>query len=193
MISYLFNLSFMKKLFLFLADGFEEIEALGTVDVLRRGGVEVKTVSVYDRKEVKGAHEVTVVADCLLREIKEEEAELLIFPGGMPGALNLSECKPLMEMLGKHFDQQKPVAAICAAPALVLGKLPLKKEIHMTCYPGFEKYLPGIQVSAEGVVVDGNIITGRGPGFTFAFGLKILAYLKGCECAAEEVAEGMLL
>lgn len=183
----------MEKLFLFLADGFEEIEALGTIDVLRRGGAEVKTVSIYNRREVKGAHEVTVIADSLLKEIKGEEAEVLIFPGGMPGALNLSECEPLMEMLRRHFERQKPIAAICAAPALVLGKLPLKKDIHMTCYPGFEKYLPGIQVLEEGVVVDGNIITGKGPGFALAFGLKILAYLKGSECAADEVAEGMLL
>lgn len=117
----------MEKLFLFLADGFEEIEALGTIDVLRRGGAEVKTVSIYNRREVKGAHEVTVIADSLLKEIKGEEAEVLIFPGGMPGALNLSECEPLMEMLRRHFERQKPIAAICAAPALVLGKLPLKK------------------------------------------------------------------
>ena len=176
----------MKKSFLFLADGFEEVEALGTLDVLRRGGVEVYTVSVYDRKEVEGAHGVVVSADRLLREVNEADAEYMIFPGGMPGAQHLSESSVLMEML-------KPIAAICAAPALVLGKLPLDKSIRMTCYPGFEKFLPGINVRQEGVVTDGNIITGRGPAYAFAFGLALLEHITGSQETAREVAEGMLL
>lgn len=183
----------MKRSFLFLADGFEEIEALGTVDVLRRGGVDVKTVSVYNRYEVKGAHEVEVRADLLLKDVEGEEAEFLILPGGMPGALNLSECNPLMEMLKKHFDERKPIAAICAAPALVLGKLPLEQGMKINCYPGFEKFLPGMQVSEEGVVWEKNVITGRGPAYAFDFGLAILTYLNGTQQKAREVAEGMLL
>lgn len=183
----------MKKSFLFLADGFEEVEALGTLDVLRRGGVDVQSVSVYDYREVKGAHGIVVAADLLLKEVKEEEADFLIFPGGMPGAQNLSECSLLMEMLKSHFGKKKPIAAICAAPALVLGKLPLDKKVRMTCYPGFEEFLPNIEVRKEGVVEDGNIITGRGPAYAFAFGLAILSYLTGSEQKAQEVAEGMLL
>lgn len=182
----------MKKSFLFLAEGFEETEALVTVDVLRRGGIEVQTVSVMKHQVVKGAHEVEVKADMLLHQVLEEEAEFLIFPGGMPGAQNLSMSKPLMDRLAEHFRQDGNIAAICAAPALVLGKLPLKKDIRMTCYPGFETFLPAIQVVAEGVVADGNIITGRGPGFTFAFGLEIVKHLCG-EAKAREVAEGLLL
>lgn len=182
----------MKKSFLFLADGFEETEALGTVDVLRRGDVEVKTVSIYDRKEVKGAHGVSVVADLLLQEVKKEDVEFLIFPGGMPGAQHLSECSGLMEILREHFEEEKPIAAICAAPALVLGKLPLDKGIRMTCYPGFEKYLPGIRVEEKGVITDGKIITGRGPAYAYAFGLAIVAFLAGAG-KAKEVADGLLL
>lgn len=183
----------MKKSFLFLADGFEEVEALGTLDVLRRGGVEVYTVSVYDRKEVEGAHGVVVSADRLLREVNEADADYMIFPGGMPGAQHLSESSVLMEMLNRHFEKKKPIAAICAAPALVLGKLPLDKSIRMTCYPGFEKFLPGINVRQEGVVTDGNIITGRGPAYAFAFGLALLEHITGSQETAREVAEGMLL
>lgn len=182
----------MKKSFLFLADGFEETEAIGTLDVLRRGGVAVQTVSVMGKQDVKGAHGVVIKADVLLQEMLKEEGEFLIFPGGMPGAQNLSECKELMGYLQEHFSRQGKVAAICAAPALVLGKLPLKKDIRMTCYPGFEKYLPGRQVLPEGVVVDENIITGRGPGYAFAFGLEIVKHLCG-EAKAGEVAAGMLL
>lgn len=182
----------MKKSFLFLAEGFEETEAIATADVLRRGGVEVQTVSVMEEQNVKGAHGVTVKADCMLRQMLEEKAEFLIFPGGMPGAQNLAESGPLMDYLSKHFNQDGKIAAICAAPALVLGKLPLEKNIRMTCYPGFEKYLPGINVLTEGVVTDGNIITGRGPAYSFLFGLAILKHLYGQEKAGE-VAAGMLL
>ncbi len=182
----------MKKSFLFLADGFEETEAIGTLDVLRRGGVEVQTVSVMGKQDVKGAHGVVVIADLLLHQMLEEKAGFLVFPGGMPGAQNLSESKPLMDYLSAHFKNNGGIAAICAAPALVLGKLPLKKDIRMTCYPGFEKYLPGLQVLPKGVVVDENIITGRGPGYTFAFGLEIVKHLCG-EVKAREVAEGLLL
>lgn len=182
----------MKKSFLFLAAGFEETEALATVDVLRRGGVNVETVSVMKEQEVEGAHGVVVKADRLLHQMLEEEADFLIFPGGMPGAQNLSDSKPLMDRLKIHFEQGGRIAAICAAPALVLGKLSLKKSIRMTCYPGFEKYLPGIDVLSERVVTDDNIITGRGPGYAFAFGLEIVKYIYG-EAKANEVAAGLLL
>ena len=107
----------MKKSFLFLADGFEEVEALGTVDVLRRGTVEVKTVSISGKKEVTGAHGVPVFADLLIDEVKEEEAEFLICPGGMPGAKNLGDCPALVQLIQKHGDKGGYVAAICAAPA----------------------------------------------------------------------------
>ena len=182
----------MTKSFLFLADGFEEVEALGTVDVLRRGTVEVKTVSISGKKEVTGAHGVPVVADLLIDEVKEEEAEFLICPGGMPGAKNLGDCPALVQLIQKHFDKGGYVAAICAAPALVLSKIKTDRKRQMTCYPGFEEYLPEADIQPHGVVVDGNLITGRGPAYTFKFGLAILEQLTSKK-VAEDVAAGMLL
>ena len=183
----------MGTVYVFFADGFEEIEAFTSVDVMRRAGLNVEMVTVTPDEIVTGAHDVPVLCDKNVVNCDFFDAELVLLPGGMPGASTLEKCGELRNLVLRFAQEQKPIAAICAAPALVLGKLPLKKDIHMTCYPGFEKYLPGIQVSEEGVVVDGNIITGKGPGFALAFGLKILAYLKGSECAADEVAEGMLL
>ena len=182
----------MKKSFLFLADGFEEVEALGTVDVLRRGTIEVKTVSISDKKEVTGAHGVPVVADFLLSDVKEEDAEFLICPGGMPGAKNLGDSTALVQWIQKHFDKGGYVAAICAAPALVLSKIKMDGERQMTCYPGFEEYLPDAHMQPQGVVVDGNLITGRGPAYAFKFGLAILEQLTSKK-VAEVVAAGMLL
>lgn len=183
----------MKKSYLFLAEGFEDIEALAVVDVLRRGGVDVRTVSITDALEVKSAHGVTVQADMTFGEVKAEEAECLVFPGGMPGAQNLGDCRPLMELLQRHYDQGGFVAAICAAPALVVGQLKSGRELHLTCYPGFDKYLPtGFKCSGEGVVVDGRVITGKGPGFAIPFGLAVLAHLRSEE-VSKDVAAGMLL
>ncbi|MCC8173166.1 MAG: DJ-1/PfpI family protein [Odoribacter sp.] len=182
----------MKKTLLFLADGFEEIEALATVDILRRGEIDVTTVSINTGKEVTGAHGVTVIADVVLQDVLNEDAEMLILPGGMPGAKNLGECILLVDMLKKHFEKNGLISAICAAPALVLSQLPLKPEIKLTCYPGFESYLSKFQVSNDSLVIDGNITTAKSPGFAFDFGLAIVERLKGKE-KAKEVAAGMLL
>lgn len=181
----------MKTGYLFLADGFEEMEAVATVDVLRRGGAEVRTVSIYDRKEVKGAHGMMVVADVVLGEAKD--ADYLIFPGGMPGAANLAACNTLMDMLSRHYETGKPVAAICAAPALVLGKLPLRKGTRMTCYPGFESQLQDVEVRHEGVVTDGQVITAQGPAYAVDFGLALLKCMNESDRVAKEVAAGMLI
>lgn len=182
----------MKKSYLFLADGFEEVEALGTLDVLRRGTIEVKTVSISGKKEVTGAHGVPVVADLFIDDVKEEEAEFLICPGGMPGAKNLGECPALIRLIQEHVDKGGYVAAICAAPALVMSKIKLNRKYQMTCYPGFEEYLPDAHMQPHGVVIDGNMITGRGPAYSFKFGLAILEQLTSKK-VAEEVAAGMLL
>ena len=125
----------MNVSYLFLAPGFEEMEAIAVVDVLRRGGVDVRTVSVGGGKEVTSAHQVTLRADLSLEQIRPEEAECLIFPGGMPGAQNLSECEKLMTILQHHYDQGRMVAAICAAPALVLSHLKTNRKLRVTCYP----------------------------------------------------------
>ena len=183
----------MKKTFLFLAEGFEEVEAVATVDVLRRGGVELQTVAVGGERQVKGAHGVPVIADLALDELVAEEAECLIFPGGMPGAQNLADHRALLELMQRHYDAGRCVAAICAAPALVLGRLRPGRRLRVTCYPGFEDSLPAdFEVSTDGVVVDGNVITGKGPGFAVKFGLTILKHLRSEE-VAKEVAAGMLL
>lgn len=182
----------MKKSFLFLAEGFEEMEAIAVVDVLRRGGVEVQTVSVSGESWVRSAHDVKIKADALWEEVLKEEAECLIFPGGMPGAQNLGECRTLIDKLQQHYEADGYVAAICAAPALVLSQLKTGKRLKLTCYPGFEKYLPEADVQTEGVVMDGRVITGKGPGFAVKFGLKVLEELTS-EATARDVAAGMLL
>ena len=133
----------MNVSYLFLAPGFEEIEAIAVVDILRRGGVDVRTVSVGGGNEVTGAHQVTIRADVSLEQIRPEEAECLIFPGGMPGAQHLSECEKLMTILQHHYDQERTVAAICAAPALVLSHLKTnRKHLHHLFFaPDFYRQL----------------------------------------------------
>ena len=182
----------MEKVFLFLADGFEETEAIAVADVLLRGGIELYTVSISDNKVVKGAHGISVVADQLLSQIETEKAKCLVFPGGMPGAKNIAENKKVIELLQHHYDQNGWVAAICAAPALVLSQLKTDRKLQVTCYPGFEQYLPYATVLSDGVVVDGKVITGKGPGFAIEFGLTVLKHLVSPEMA-KEVAAGMLL
>ncbi|MDD4516827.1 DJ-1 family glyoxalase III [Massilibacteroides sp.] len=181
----------MKKAFVFLATGFEETEAIGTVDVLRRGGIEAVTVSITGAKQVSGAHGVDVVADVLFTEADFSEADVLILPGGMPGSNNLNAFEPLKELLLEQYRKEKAIAAICAAP-LVFGGLGLLKNRKATCYPSFEPKLIGATITDEAVVADGNVITGKGPGLVFDFALAIVAHLKG-EAVAEEVAAGLLL
>ena len=181
----------MKKAFVFLATGFEEVEATGTIDVLRRGGIETTVVSITGDCEVDGAHGLALVADKLFAETDFADADALILPGGMPGSNNLNACEPLKDLLVKHYNEGKIVAAICAAP-LVLGGLGLLKGREATCYPSFEPKLTGATITGEPVVADGNIITGKGPGLVFDFGLALVEALQG-QAVAEEVAAGLLL
>lgn len=182
----------MEKTFLFLAEGFEETEVIAVADVLLRGGVKLQMVSLSEGLEVKGAHGITVVADIMLSQLNEEQAACLVFPGGMPGAKNIADNKIVCELLQRHYDRGRYVAAICAAPALVLSQLHTDKKLRMTCYPGFEKYLTDSVVVTDGVAVDGKVITGKGPGFAIAFGLKVLEHIASAE-VAKEVASGMLV
>lgn len=183
----------MKKVIVFLADGFEEMEAMGTVDVLRRGGIEVKTISIMENSFVTGAHNVQIKADETLSDldINALEADAVVLPGGMPGAKNLNENSVVKETVLSFYRENKLVAAICAAP-MVLGGLGLLKNRKATCYPGFEDTLIGAATAGNPVETDGNVITGKGPGFVFQFALAIVAYLKGND-VAEEVAGGLLL
>jgi 4-methyl-5(b-hydroxyethyl)-thiazole monophosphate biosynthesis len=181
----------MKKVFIFLADGFEETEAIATIDVLRRGGLDVTTVSISEKTVITGAHNIPVVADELFTEVDFSIGEMLILPGGMPGASNLNAHEGLKALLKQYYSDGKRLAAICAAP-LVLGGLDLLQGKKATAYPGFEHTLKGATYSEKGVVKDGRIITGRGPGWAIDFGLVIVSELQG-EDKAKEVAAGMLL
>lgn len=183
----------MKGVYIFLANGFEEIEALATLDVLRRGGVDVKTVSVLYDKFVTGSHKMTVVADMTYGEFKAEvqldgtdESDVMIFPGGMPGTRNLAENGEIINFMRLHYAEGGVVAAICAAPGLVVSQLPSLQGKHFTCFDGFEDapVARGGIYEQKPAVRDGNLITGRGAGCAVEFGLAILAHLKGEEAAA---------
>lgn len=183
----------MKGVYIFLANGFEEIEALATLDVLRRGGVDVKTVSVLYDKFVTGSHKTTVVADMTYGEFKAEvqldgtdESDVMIFPGGMPGTRNLAENGEIINFMRLHYAEGGAVAAICAAPGLVVSQFPSLQGKHFTCFDGFEDapVARGGIYEQKPAVRDGNLITGRGAGCAVEFGLAILAHLKGEEAAA---------
>lgn len=188
----------MKGNYIFLADGFEEVEALATLDILRRGGVDARTVSIYDNSLVEGAHGVQLISDLCWEdflEVLHEEAsqyDFMIFPGGMPGAKNLAEFTPLMEVLNKHYAAGGGVAAICASPAVVLAAQgDTFKGAKMTCYDGFEEALAaaGINHVEAGSVTDGRLVTGRGPGYATEFALDLLATIKDRD-TANAVAAG---
>ncbi|MCD7848712.1 DJ-1 family glyoxalase III [uncultured Parabacteroides sp.] len=181
----------MKNVFLFLATGFEEIEALGTTDILRRGGVRVSTVSIMGELQVMGAHNIPVVADYLFEDADFSAADALILPGGIPGSNHLNTCTRLKELVMQKYQEGKLMAAICAGP-MVLGGLGLLKGRRATCFPYFEPTMVGAIPTENGVEQDGNIITCKGPGFVFDFGLTILKNLKDEEIA-EEVAAALLV
>ncbi|MDR0750689.1 MAG: DJ-1/PfpI family protein [Tannerellaceae bacterium] len=181
----------MKKAFVFLATGFEEIEAAGTIDVLRRGGVDTTVVSITGEHAVTGAHGLALVAGKLFEEADFSGADALVLPGGMPGSDNLNACEPLRELLVKQYESGKIVAAICAAP-LVLGGLGILRGRKAACYPGFEQYLAGATLTDAPAVTDGNVITGKGPGLVFDFGLALVSALNS-PSKAGEVAAGLLL
>ena len=191
----------MKGTYVFLADGFEISEALTTVNMLRRGGVNVKTVSIYDDRIVTSSNRIPVVADMAFGEFRASTTfgpclptDVMIFPGGMPGSSNLAAFPKLMDIMLQHYEAGGTLAAICAAPSVVLGLLPTLEGKKMTCYDGFEETLQakGAEYVKESVVVDGNIITGRGPGWAVEFGLAILSLIKGQE-TADKVKAGLML
>lgn len=181
----------MGIVYTFFADGFEEIEAFISVDVLRRAGLNVEMVSVTGNDVVMGAHDVPLVCDSSFDECDFSEAILLLLPGGMPGAGTLDKHEGLKKLLLEFVKDGKWVAAICAAP-MVLGKLGLLKGKKVTCYPGFEQYLEGAQCTGELVEVTGNIITGKAPGAAMEFALTIVSVLLGNE-KVQELVEAMCI
>ncbi|MDE6459485.1 MAG: DJ-1/PfpI family protein [Paramuribaculum sp.] len=182
----------MKHSFIFLAPGFEEIEALATVDVLRRAEMTVTTVAVTaGSKTVEGAHGVKVEADIHINDADLANAEWLICPGGMPGAANLAANKKVSAALTDQFKKGGKIAAICASPAIVLEPLGILAGREATCYPGMEGYIKTGIFQESPVVAHPTLITGNGPATTLRFALAIVRNSKGDE-KAEEVGSAML-
>jgi len=161
------------------------------VDILRRAQIPVETVSITEEKIVTGAHNIPVTADTTFSKVDFGAVDVLVLPGGMPGAKHLNEHEGLKKLLLEFNTQNKLVAAICAAP-IVLGGLRMLEGRRATCYPGFEPELIGAQVTGENVVVDKNIITGRGPGLVFDFALRLVEQIAGMP-TRRKVQEGLLL
>lgn len=183
----------MKESFLFLADGFEEVEALTAVDVLRRAGMPVKTVSITSSQLVTGAHGVTVKADVIYDSTLFKEPAWLILPGGLPGADNLHDFPPLLGLLKRQCESSDGrIAAICAAPAVVLGVEGLLNGHRATCYPGFESQLLGAEYVDAPVVTDDKFVLGNGPASALAWALAIVGVELGEE-KSFSIANQMLL
>lgn len=168
-------------IYMLLANGFEEVEALAPLDLLRRAGLDVRTVSVEEEQLVRGAHGIDVMADCMPSDA-QEDISLLILPGGMPGASRLDASALTDEMIERTKRCKGRFAAICAAP-LVLGKRGLLRGKRAICYPGFEEYLEGATLASSSVVTDENVTTAIGMGAAIEFGAELVALLKGREAS----------
>lgn len=173
--------------YLFLADGFEETEALAPLDMMRRAKLEVKTVGVTGEC-VTGSHGITVKADIIPEEISFDSIDGVILPGGMPGTINLGKSKTVTDAVLYCSEHGKITAAICAAPS-VLGKLGILKSKKATCYPGFEKELEGAEYTGASVEVDGNVITGKGAGCAILFGKALVETALSSEVADKVCGE----
>lgn len=173
----------MAKVYAMIADGTEEVECLAVLDVLKRAGVEVILVAAKDSKNVVSSHQVRIEADAVVTEIDFSDADVIFVPGGMPGSEHLSDCKPLIAALHQADRENRRIAAICAAPAVVLGRHGLLEGRTATCYPGYENELNGADYTNQGVFTDGNITTARGVGFAIDLGLELVRLLAGKEAA----------
>ncbi len=179
----------MAKVYEFLANGFEEIEGMAPVDILRRGGIDIKTVSVTGSEFVETSHGVTVKADMLFEDADLSDADLLMLPGGMPGSKNLNAHEGVKKAIMNQYAKDKRIAAICAAP-MVLGGLGLLKAKRATCSPGFEVYMDGAIYTHELYTIDGHIITGEGPAATLPYAYAILEMFVG-KTASEDLQKKM--
>ncbi len=176
-------------IYIFLADGFEECEALAPIDILRRGGLEIKTVGIGG-EYITGAHSVTMKADLCENEIAlNDDLTAIILPGGMPGTLNLEKSETVKSAVNYMYKNERLICAICAAPK-ILGGMGLLKGKNATCFPGYENELIDATPKSGKVVKDGNFITAKGPGAAFKFGFEILSVLKD-EDTANKLKEQM--
>ncbi|MCD7735711.1 MAG: DJ-1/PfpI family protein [Lachnospiraceae bacterium] len=180
----------MAEAYVFLADGFEEIEGLTVVDLLRRAGIETQMVSVMGSRTVTGSHGIEVRADLLFQEVDAASATLFVLPGGMPGTRHLAAHEGLAKLLKEQDAAGKKIAAICAAPS-VLGGLGLLEGKKAVCYPGFEGQLSGATVTENPVEVCGNVTTSRGMGTAIPFGLSLVAQMRG-ESSAKELSRAII-
>ena len=174
----------------FLANGFEEVEAITPVDIMRRAGLDVRTVSIYDSPMVTGAHKVPIQTDMVFCQVDFSQVDLIVLPGGLPGSTNLNAHEGLREALVKHYESGKRIAAICAAP-MVFGSLGLLEGKRATCYPGCESTMTGAEYTKQLVTIDGNIITGEGPAAAFPYAYAILEIFAG-KAVADQLREGMM-
>lgn len=170
-------------IYVHLADGFEEVEAMTVVDLLRRAELEVQTVSITGSRQVMGTHGISVEADILFEETDYEACEMIVLPGGMPGAENLDRHQGLISHIRCFAQNDKYLAAICAAP-MIFGHLGILEGKKATIYPGMEQHLAGAEHQAEPVVADGNIITSKGPATAMAFAIRLVELLKGKAAAS---------
>ena len=190
----------MKGVNIFLADGFEDIEALGTNDTLIRGGIRTNLIAISDEPFVQSSHGLTIGVENFLSEMEISHAgttakDVMVFPGGMPGSRNLASCKPLIKAMKEHYAAGGTVAAICAAPGLVLSQLKDDfSDVEFTCFDGFENYLidKGARFTPKPAVRSGRIITGRSAGHAVSFALEILDFIKDGE-TVEAVRHAMYL
>ena len=171
-----------------LAQGFEEIEAVGVIDILRRADLEVSIVSADNTAQVEGAHGIVIQADCTMEGLTP--SEMLVLPGGGAGVEHLWENQKVQHLVLDYAAEKKWIAAICAAPQ-ILGKLELLQNREAVCYPGFEKFLKGAEIGRKSTVRDGMFITSKGPGTVFDFAYHLVELLRG-EKVAEQLKEGML-
>lgn len=177
------------KVLVMLADGFEEVEAVTSIDILRRADINVITVSI-GKYIVKGSHKICVISDAKSDDFSvTDDLDMIVLPGGMPGTLNLKKDKFVNQMIDFCIDNGKYIAAICAAPS-ILGERGLLKGVKATCYPGFEKSLLGAHVEKASCVVDGQFITADGPGSAIEFALTLVKVLKGDQ-VSDQVREGL--
>lgn len=181
----------MKIVNIYLAEGFEEIEAITVVDVLRRAKIETRMISITGRREVKGAHDITIAADEIFEKADSFEADMIVLPGGMPGTKHLGEHQGLKEVILGFAERNKLIAAICAAPS-VLGRLGLLDKKKAVCYPGFEEALKGAVIDKDILSQDGNFITSKGPGTAIYFALRLVEILKDKK-TAEALRDGMIV
>jgi protein deglycase len=175
-----------------IADGVEDLECVTLIDVLRRAEIEVVVASIESRRMVTCARGTRLTADTMLVDVLAQPFDLIVLPGGMPGAQRLAESEPLAERVREQARAGKLFAAICAAPALALQQYGVLKQRRMTCYPAFSDRLSGCVFVDQAVVVDGNCITSQGPGTALEFALTLVEQLRG-KAVRKQVAEAMLV